>query len=116
MFEFDDIESPVRDKIAELEAAWHGFLSDLTRRAVELGHLRTGLDIERFVSELGGIYRAHHVSQRFRRSPESDRRAATAFQALVERSQPPARTRTTRNKGTSNQVASRLSLIRKPWL
>jgi hypothetical protein len=55
---------------------------------VELGHLRAGLDVEQFVWELNGIYLAHHVSQRFLRSPESDRRAAAAFDALVERSLP----------------------------
>lgn len=86
MFEYDDIESPVRDKIAELEAAWHVFLRSLTQRAVELGHLRADLDPEQFVWELNGIYLAHHVSQRFLRSPESDWRAAAAFDSLVERS------------------------------
>jgi AcrR family transcriptional regulator len=93
MFEYDDIESPVRDKIAELEAAWRAFLCNITRRAVELGHLRKGLDVEQFVWEVGGIYLAHHVSQRFLRSPESDRRAAAAFDALVERSLPASKPR-----------------------
>ncbi len=88
MFEFDDIASPVRDKLAELEAAWRALLRGLTERAVELGHLRKNLDVEQFVWELGGIYLAHHISQRFLRSPESDRRAIAAFDALVERSLP----------------------------
>src|SRR5580704_11562080 len=61
MFEFDDIESPVRDKLAELEAAWRGFLRELTQRARELGHLRRDLDLDQFVWELGGIYLAHHI-------------------------------------------------------
>jgi len=86
MFEFDDVESPVRDKIAELEAAWRSFLRELAQSAVELGHLRRDLDVDQFVWELGGIYLAHHISQRFVRLPESDRRAVTAFEALVERS------------------------------
>ena len=60
MFEFDDIESPVRDKIAALEAAWRVFLGGLVRRAVELGDFRADLDVEQFVWELGGIYLAHH--------------------------------------------------------
>jgi AcrR family transcriptional regulator len=86
MFEFDDVESPVRDKIVELEAAWRVFLCGLVQRAMELGHLRASLDVEQFVWELAGIYLAHHTSQRFLRSPDSDRRAAAAFEALVERS------------------------------
>ena len=88
MFEFDDIEGPVRDKIAELEAAWRGFLCDLTRRAVDLGHLRVDLDVDQFVWELGGMYLAHHISQRLLRSPEMEQRAAIAFEALLERSLP----------------------------
>jgi AcrR family transcriptional regulator len=88
MFEFDDIESPVRDKIVALEAAWRGFLCDLVQRAVERGHLRVGLDVEQFVWELGGIYLAHHTSQRFLRSPDADQRATAAFDALVKRSLP----------------------------
>jgi AcrR family transcriptional regulator len=99
MFEYDDVESPVRDKIAELEEAWTGLLRALTQRAVQLGHLKKDLDVEQFVWELGGMYLAHHVSQRFLRSPESDRRADRAFTALIERSLPvnktakPSRTR-----------------------
>ena len=96
MFEFDDIESPVRDKIAELEATWRSFLHELARRAVELGHLRRDLDVDQFVWEQGGIYLAHHISQRFVRLPESDRRAVIAFEALVERSLPVTRPRKTK--------------------
>jgi AcrR family transcriptional regulator len=88
MFEYDDIEGPVRDKIAELEKAWTGLLRELTQRAVELGHLKKNLDIDQFVWEIGGIYLAHHVSQRFSRSPDSDGRADQAFDALIERSRP----------------------------
>ena len=98
MFEFDDVESPVRDKIVELEAAWRVFLRGLVQRAVELGHLRAGLDVEQFVWELGGIYLAHHTSQRFLRSPDTDRRAAAAFEALVERSLPIPKSRSAKTK------------------
>jgi len=98
MFEFDDVESPVRDKIVELEAAWRVFLCGLVRRAVELGHLCAGLDVEQFVWELGGIYLAHHTSQRFLRSPHTDRPAAEAFEALVERSLPIPSSRSAKTK------------------
>jgi AcrR family transcriptional regulator len=101
MFEFDDIESPVRDKIAALEVEWRMLLCGLVQRAVELGHLQADVDVEQFVWELGGIYLAHHTAQRFRRSPESDRRAATAFDALVARAPPGARPRKTKSKTKS---------------
>jgi AcrR family transcriptional regulator len=107
MFEFDDVEGPVRDKIAELEAAWRGFLCDLTRRAVELGHLRRDLAVDQFAWELGGIYLAHHVSQRFLRSQESERQATTAFEALIERSLPGSKSRKTRNRQTPVKAPTR---------
>ena len=52
MFELDDVEGPVRDKVAAMEAEWRGLLSQLTRQAVALGHLRADLDVEQFVWEL----------------------------------------------------------------
>lgn len=88
MFELDDVESPVRDKVVEMEAEWRGLLEGLTHRAVELGHLRADLDVEQFVWELCGIYLSHHTSQRFLRRPDSDERASKAFGALLERASP----------------------------
>ncbi len=90
MFELDDAEGPIRDKVVAMEAEWRGLLEALTRQAVELGHLRADLEIEQFVWELCGIYLSHHTSQRFLRRPDADDRAHTAFRALVDRSRPEA--------------------------
>jgi len=90
MFEFDDVESPVRDKIREMEAQWRQFLTALVERSIALGHLRKNLDVEQFVWELCGIYLSHHAAQRFLRSPDADRRANRAFESLIERSLPGA--------------------------
>ena len=109
MFEFDDIESPVRDKIAELEAAWRAILCGVTGRAVELGHLRDDLDIKQFVWEVGGIYLAHHVSQRFLRSPDSDQRALKAFDALIDRSRPAGRPGPNKREGKPKTKSRRAS-------
>lgn len=88
LFELDDAEGPVRDKVAALEAEWRGLLLQLVGRAVELGHLRGDLDAEQFVWELSGIYLSHHVSVRFNRRPDADERAARAVQGLIDRSRP----------------------------
>lgn len=88
MFELDDVESPVRDKVVQMEAEWRGMLEGLTRQAVEYGHLKADLDVEQFVWELCGIYLAHHTSQRFLRRPDSDDRAHAAWRALVDRASP----------------------------
>ena len=89
LFEFDDVEGRVRNKILEMEAQWRLTLTELVQRAVDLGHLRRNLDVDQFVWELCGIYLGHHAAHRFLRSSDADRRAQTAFQALVDRAMPP---------------------------
>jgi AcrR family transcriptional regulator len=89
LFEFDDVEGRVRNKILEMEGQWRLTLTELVQRAVELGHLRRDLDVDQFVWELCGIYLGHHAAHRFLRSADADRRAQTAFQALVDRAMPP---------------------------
>jgi len=91
MFEFDDVEGPVRDKISAMEAEWRGLLTKTVADAISLGHLRGDLDAAQFVWELCGIYLSHHVAQRFLKSPDADRRAQTAFAALLERAAPAKR-------------------------
>jgi AcrR family transcriptional regulator len=95
LFEFDDVEGAVRSKILELESSFRAILTGLVQRAVELGHLRRGLDVEQFVWELCGIYLAHHAAHRFLRSADADSRAQTAFEALL------ARALAARGRGTS---------------
>ena len=88
LFELDDVEGPVREKVAALEADWRGWLGQLVRRAVDLGQLRQDLDVDQFVWELCGIYLSHHAAHRFLRHPDADARARTAFEALLERARP----------------------------
>jgi len=98
LFEFDDIESPVRDKILAMEGQWRAFLTQLVHKSMALGHLRRDLDAEQFVWELCGIYLSHHAAHRFLRSKDADRRAHTAFAALIERALPVAASKTKRAK------------------
>ncbi len=91
LFEFDDIEGPVRNKILEMEAAWRGLLSSLVAGAIEKRQLSPILDVDQFVWELCGIYLSHHAAHRFLRSADADRRASNAFQALLDRSSIPKR-------------------------
>src|SRR5713101_2781587 len=39
LFEFDDVEGRVRNKILEMEGQWRRLLTELVQRAVELGQL-----------------------------------------------------------------------------
>jgi AcrR family transcriptional regulator len=93
LFEFDDVEGRVRNKILEMEGAFRRILTGLVERTVALGHFRHDFDVEQFVWELCGIYLGHHAAHRFLRSGDADSRAQTAFQALVERALPPGRAR-----------------------
>jgi AcrR family transcriptional regulator len=88
LFEFDDVEGPVRNKILQMEAEWRGLLTRTVGEAVSLGHLRADLDAVQFVWELCGIYLSHHAAQRFLKSPDADRRAQIAFEALLARAAP----------------------------
>jgi AcrR family transcriptional regulator len=89
LFEFDDVDGRVRDKILEMEGEWRRMLIGLVQRAVDLGHFRQDLDVDQFVWELCGIYLSHHAAHRFLRAADADTRANTAFEALVHRAAPP---------------------------
>jgi AcrR family transcriptional regulator len=91
MFELDDVESPVRNKVYEMQEQWSATILSIVREAVSLGELRADLDVEQFVFELCGIYLNHHVTSRFVRHPDADRFAQTAVQSLIDRSLPGAR-------------------------
>ena len=87
MFEFDDVEGPVRDWIVARESEWTGLLAQLVKEAIARGHLKPDLDAKQFVWELCGIYLAHHTSYRFVKSPDADKRANAALASLFERSE-----------------------------
>jgi AcrR family transcriptional regulator len=98
LFEFDDIDGPVRDKILAMEGAWRAFLIQLVEEAIARGHFRRDLDVEQFVWELCGIYLGHHAAQRFLRSADADRRAHAALASLLERASPVVRKKKTKRR------------------
>jgi AcrR family transcriptional regulator len=98
LFEFDDVEGAVREKLLQMERHWRGLLLRFVREAVECGHLRPDLDAEQFVWELCGIYLSHHAAYRFLRAADADRRAQTAFDALLERALPRAASKPRRKR------------------
>lgn len=101
LFELDDIDTPVRDKILAMEKEFHALLQQLLQDCIAEGHLRDSLDREQFIWELKGIYLSHHASHRFFRHSDADTRARTAFGALVDRARPTAKIA----KGATNRFA-----------
>lgn len=115
LFEFDDIEGRVRNKILEMEGQWRSLLTELVLRAVDLGHLRQDLDVDQFVWELCGIYLGHHAAHRFLRAADADIRARTAVQALVDRAMQPGIERKLARGATSGRSRARTAIsARKP--
>jgi AcrR family transcriptional regulator len=92
LFEFDEVEGAVRNQILAMESEWRGLLKGLVQDAIDRRQFRRNLDVDQFVWELCGIYLSHHAAHRFLRSADADRRAAIAFEALIERARP-ARTK-----------------------
>jgi len=90
LFEFDDVEGAVRNKILEMESEWRALVTGIVREAVDRRHLRADLDILQFIWELSGIYLSHHAAHRFFRAVDADMRAQTAFEALLDRALPKA--------------------------
>ena len=88
LFELDDAEGPVRDHVAMLDLRWRTLLAGLVEGAKAKGDLAVSTDADQVAWELCGIYLTHHSSYRFHRDPESNRRALTAIEALIERYRP----------------------------
>jgi AcrR family transcriptional regulator len=86
MFELDDVEGPVREKLFELEKQWNEALKQFIVKSIATGDLRKDLDIDQFIWELTGFYLNHHASRRFMRSRDANKRAKEAFQGLIDRS------------------------------
>ncbi len=101
MFELDDSEGPVRDRLRRMELLWRGLLSQQIRRGIALGQMRADLDVDQFVWELCGIYLSHHASVRFVRDKKADKRAERAFQDLLNRALPGTVAKRRGRKGTT---------------
>ena len=86
MFELDDVEGPVREKLLELEKQWNEILKQFIVESIATGDLHKELDIDQFIWELTGFYLNHHASRRFMRSRDANKRAREAFQGLIDRS------------------------------
>lgn len=84
LFELDDLEGKVRNRLLVRETEWREFLATLTKAAIVNRELRPTLDVDQFVWELQGIYLSHHASSRFTRDPDADKRAHAAFDRLLQ--------------------------------
>ena len=105
MFEFDDVEGPVREKLLELEKQWNELLKQFIAESIATGDLRKDLDIDQFIWELMGFHLNHHASRRFMRDRDANMRATKAFQGLIARSRSPGGPLAKRRKSLSRRTA-----------
>ncbi len=82
--EYDDREGPIREELVSMVRAWQGALLRSVQQAVELEHLRAGVDAEQLVFEMHGLILALHHDARFLRNPGAVERARAGFERLIE--------------------------------
>jgi len=87
-FELDDQPGPARDHLARRHRAWVEQLTGLVDDAIAAGHLAATTDAAQVVSQLEGIYLAHHLALRLSHDPDATRRAHHALDALLGATDP----------------------------
>jgi len=83
--EFDDRPGPVRDALASSVNTWLTAMRRAVEIAVSEGHLSPATDASQMAFEIHALILALHYEVRFLRSPDSLRRAVTAFEGIVTR-------------------------------
>ena len=81
--ELDDKKGPVRDQLVRSQRDWLDFMAGAVRIAVDEGHFRKEADPAQFAHDLYGIMLAWQHAARLMEDPKADRRARTAFEALL---------------------------------
>jgi AcrR family transcriptional regulator len=85
VFEFDDLEGPIRDELMAIQGDFFLRISALVQAVVDSGEFDPSTDVSQVVWEIVAIYNGHHVAQRFLRDPTADQRATTAFDGVMKR-------------------------------
>jgi AcrR family transcriptional regulator len=83
--ELDGRPGPARELLVRQQKDWLEMLANIVRTAVAERHFRGDLDPEQFAHELHGIMLAYHHAAYLLADERADRRARTAFEALVAR-------------------------------
>ena len=81
--ELDDRPGPARDRLVETQRAWLEVIARSVRSGMEDGVLRPDADPAQFAHDLYGVMLVWHHARRLMGDPNADRRARTAFEALM---------------------------------
>lgn len=84
--EYDDRPGPMRDALAKSQQDWRNTVARAAAISVSEGDFRKDLDLEQFAFEFVGIGMIFQQSYKLLRDKKAERRAYTAFEALLARS------------------------------
>lgn len=82
-FEYDDVDSPMRERLKENVVRWRAMLRRTVLQAVEAGHLRPDTDPEQLVFEISSLMVGLMHDARFLRDPKAQQRAYGAYERLT---------------------------------
>jgi len=86
--EFDDRPGPIRDFLAHTQDRLMQALVGAVRRAVEVGHLRHGIDMEQFAFEFVSLAYGFGLTHRLLHHPRAEEMARKAFADIIDRARP----------------------------
>jgi AcrR family transcriptional regulator len=81
--DLDDRAGPARDRLVQLQRDWLDAIATTARGAIVEGHFKRTVDPVQFAHDLNGIILGYHHVSRLLNDPEAERRARTAFDALL---------------------------------
>ncbi|TKC87790.1 TetR/AcrR family transcriptional regulator [Trinickia terrae] len=82
-FEFDDLDSPLRERLQEGVVRSRAVMRRTVLQAMELGHLRPDTDPEQLVFEISSLIVGLMHEVRFMRDPSAEQRMRGAYGRLI---------------------------------
>ncbi|WYX38075.1 TetR/AcrR family transcriptional regulator [Achromobacter xylosoxidans] len=82
-FEFDDVESPLREILENNLRRWRGVMVRTVRQALDEGHLHPDTDPEQLVFEVYSLMIGLMHDARFLRDPKARERVRAAYERLI---------------------------------
>jgi AcrR family transcriptional regulator len=82
--EYDDRPGAIRDHLVAMVQAWRDALHRCINQSMEMGHLRSDINVEQMVYEIYGLILALHHDARFLKIPGSVERAQAGFDRLID--------------------------------
>jgi len=82
-FEYDDFDTPLRERLQENVQRWRAALERTAVQALEAGHLRPDTDARQLVFEVYSLMVGLMHDARFLRDPEAPERVRLAYRRLI---------------------------------